>query len=159
MSLRNISIATILSLVLIISIGCRQEPVAAPAPGEVDLAVEAKRLANEVLIIDKGVVIASGTPEALKRNLDRDVLEIHVDEGDMASSLDLIGEIEGLVTDEAEHRIGVPVGDDIAGSLEVLRRLQDGGVSITDFQLRRPTLDDVFLNLTGAPTEQEEVPA
>jgi membrane dipeptidase len=52
MSLRNISIATILSLVLIISIGCRQEPVAAPAPGEVDLAVEAKRLANEVLIID-----------------------------------------------------------------------------------------------------------
>ena len=120
---------------------------------------EADRLADEVLIIDKGVVIASGTPEALKRNLDRDVLEIHVDEGDMASSLELIGEIEGLVTDEAEHRIGVPVGDDIASSLEVLRRLQDGGVSITDFQLRRPTLDDVFLSLTGAPTEQEEVPA
>jgi ABC-2 type transport system ATP-binding protein len=120
---------------------------------------EADRLADEVLIIDKGVVIASGTPEALKRNLDRDVLEIHVDRGDMASSLDLIGEIEGLVTDEAEHRIGVPVGDDVAGSLEVLRRLQDGGVAITDFQLRRPTLDDVFLSLTGAPTEQEEVPA
>jgi len=120
---------------------------------------EADRLADEVLIIDKGVVIASGTPEALKRNLDRDVLEIHVDGGDMASSLDLIGEIEGLVTDEAEHRIGVPVGDDVASSLEVLRRLQDGGVSITDFQLRRPTLDDVFLSLTGAPTEQEEVPA
>lgn len=120
---------------------------------------EADRLADEVLIIDKGVVIASGTPETLKRNLDRDVLEIHVDEGDMASSLDLIGEIEGLVTDEAEQRIGVPVGDDVARSLEVLRRLQDGGVSITDFQLRRPTLDDVFLSLTGAPTEQEEVPA
>lgn len=120
---------------------------------------EADRLADEVLIIDKGVVIASGTPEALKRNLDRDVLEIHVDEGDMASSLELIGGIEGLVTSEAERRIGVPVGDDIASSLEVLRRLQDGGVSITDFQLRRPTLDDVFLSLTGAPTEQEEVPA
>jgi ABC-2 type transport system ATP-binding protein len=120
---------------------------------------EADRLADEVLIIDKGVVIASGTPEALKRNLDRDVLEIHVDDGDMAPSLDLIGGIEGLVTDEAERRIGVPVGDDIATSLEVLRRLQDGGVSITDFQLRRPTLDDVFLSLTGSPTEQEEVPA
>ncbi|MDJ0924614.1 MAG: ATP-binding cassette domain-containing protein [Acidimicrobiia bacterium] len=120
---------------------------------------EADHLADEVLIIDKGTVIASGTPETLKRSLEGDVLEIHVDEGEMPGALELIGPVDGLVSDEEARQIGVPVGDDVARSLEILRRLEDGGISISDFQLRRPTLDDVFLNLTGAPTEKAEVPA
>jgi len=45
--------------------------------------------------------------------------------------------------------IGVPVGNGAGGSLEVLRRLDDDGLVLVDFQLRRPTLDDVFLALTG----------
>lgn len=120
---------------------------------------EADRLADEILIIDRGTVIASGTPDALKRGLDRDVLEIHVAEGDLAVAVDIIGRVEGLATDVDARSLAVPVGDDVARSLELLRRLQDGGVSISDFQLRRPTLDDVFLSLTGAPIEQQEVSA
>jgi ABC-2 type transport system ATP-binding protein len=120
---------------------------------------EADRLADQVVIIDRGVVIASGTPESLKRKLERDVLEVHVGEGDLGDALDLIGKVEGVVIDAAAGHIGVPVGDDVARSLELLRRLQDGGVSISDFQLRRPTLDDVFLSLTGVPTGKKEVPA
>ncbi len=120
---------------------------------------EADRLADEVVIIDQGTMIASGTPDMLKRNLERDVLEIHIGDSDLTLAAGLIGPIEGLVTDRDARRIGVPVGDDVALSLDVLRRLQDGGISIADFQLRRPTLDDVFLSLTGSPTRKGEVPA
>ncbi len=121
---------------------------------------EADRLADLILIIDEGQVVASGSPETLKRELQRDVLEVCVvDETALTAALDIIGPIEGLVTDVDGCRLGIPVGDGAIRSLDLLRRLQDGDVSITDFQLRRPTLDDVFLVLTGSPVETEEVPA
>jgi daunorubicin resistance ABC transporter ATP-binding subunit len=119
---------------------------------------EADRLADEVLIIDRGSVIASGSPESLKRNLQQDVLEVHIGVGELSRAVDCLGSIAGLAINEEERSIGIPVGADAAVSLELLQRLQAGGISITDFQLRRPTLDDVFLTLTGAPTH-EEVPA
>jgi ABC-2 type transport system ATP-binding protein len=119
---------------------------------------EADQLADDVLIIDRGEIIAAGSPETLKRSLERDVLEIRVGEGDLDAAVQLIAGTEGVVTDRDERIIGVPVGDDVGGSLDLLRRLQDGGVAIADFQLRRPTLDDVFLTLTGSPVEAEEVP-
>ncbi len=120
---------------------------------------EADRLADEILIIDRGTVIASGTPATLKRSLERDVLEVHVGEGDLPAALDLIGQVDGLLTDTETSSVGIPVGDDVNRGLDLLRRLQDGGIAISDFQLRRPTLDDVFLTLTGSPIEAEEVPA
>jgi len=121
---------------------------------------EADRLADHILIIDHGQVVASGAPEDLKRELDRDVLEVHVvDAADFTAALDIVGPIEGLVTDSDARRIGIPVGDGAIHSLDLLRSLQDGGVSIADFQLRRPTLDDVFLMLTGSPIDKEEVSA
>jgi daunorubicin resistance ABC transporter ATP-binding subunit len=118
---------------------------------------EADRLADEVLIIDRGTAIASGTPETLKRNLKRDVLEIRVDDGELDRAVECLGPIDGLAINAEVRSIGVPVGGDAAASLGLLQRLQSCGVSITDFQLRRPTLDDVFLTLTGAPTHHEEV--
>jgi ABC-2 type transport system ATP-binding protein len=120
---------------------------------------EADRLADDVLIIDRGRVIASGTPESLKKGLERDMLEVTVGGGELAAAIGLIGHVEGLMADEEEQRISFPVGDNTAYALELLRTVQDGGVTVSDFQLRRPTLDDVFLNLTGSPAETEEVPA
>jgi ABC-2 type transport system ATP-binding protein len=112
---------------------------------------EADRLADDILIIDHGRVVASGTPETLKRQLNRDVLEVRVStEEDVSAALAVIGEIDGVVADVAGRRIGIPVGDGASRSLDLLRAIQDGGVAITDFQLRRPTLDDVFLVLTGS---------
>ena len=117
---------------------------------------EADRLADHILIVDHGQVVASGAPEALKRELERDVLEVHVDDpADLASALDIIGSIDGLVSDAGTGRIGIPVGDGAILSLDLLRRIQDGGISIADFQLRRPTLDDVFLMLTGSAPDKE----
>jgi ABC-2 type transport system ATP-binding protein len=118
---------------------------------------EADRLADEILIIDHGKVVASGTPETLKRQLNRDFLEVHVaTEEDVSAALAVVGTIEGGAADAATRRLGIPVGDGAARSLELLRALQDGGVAITDFQLRRPTLDDVFLVLTGSVTADAE---
>jgi ABC-2 type transport system ATP-binding protein len=119
---------------------------------------EADRLADEILIIDKGTAIASGTPETLKRNLERDVLEVHVGDDAVPSALALLERIDGVVVEPGSGRIGIPVGDDVTMGLELLRRLQDGGVTISDFQLRRPTLDDVFLALTGSPAEPAAPP-
>lgn len=121
---------------------------------------EADRLADDILIIDHGKVVASGTPETLKRELNQDVLEVHLAaEEDVAAALGVIGPVEGVTADAGARRIGIPVGEGAAHSLDLLRALQDGDVAITDFQLRRPTLDDVFLVLTGSPaSDTTEVP-
>lgn len=119
---------------------------------------EADRLADHILIIDKGQVVASGAPETLKRELERDVLEVRVaTETDLTAALDIIGPLEGVVADLDTCRLGIPVGDGAIPSLDLLRRLQDRGVAISDFRLRRPTLDDVFLLITGSPIDNEEV--
>jgi len=111
---------------------------------------EADRLADHIVMIDHGVVVASGAPEDLKRDLERDLLEIHVASGrQFDRALSLVGDVAGLTSDPEAGLIGIPVGDGAGSSLSVLRRLDDGGVTLVDFQLRRPTLDDVFLSLTG----------
>jgi ABC-2 type transport system ATP-binding protein len=121
---------------------------------------EVDQLADHVLVVDRGGEVASGSPEALKRKLGRDVLEIRLsDPADTRAAAGMLGEDKGTVIDDAVGRLDVPVADGAERSLALLRQLQDGGVSIADFQLRRPTLDDVFLALTGAPamSDTEEI--
>ncbi len=120
---------------------------------------EADRLADEILVIDQGSVVAQGTPDALKRDLERDVLEVHVtSRADLDVARELLGFDEGIITDIEARRIDIPIPDGADRSLDLLRQLQEGGVSISNFQLRQPTLDDVFLALTGATvTESEEL--
>jgi len=111
---------------------------------------EADRLADQIVMIDHGSVVAAGAPEDLKRGMEQDLLEIHVTAGaEFERALDMIGDVAGLVSDSEDALIGVPVGNGAGSSLEVLRRLDDDGLVLVDFQLRRPTLDDVFLALTG----------
>lgn len=120
---------------------------------------EADRLADEILVIDHGEIVAQGSPDELKANLDRNVLEIHLElESEVGDAQRLLASEEKVVTDVEARRIDIGVGNDAGRSLALLRRLQDGGISILNFQLREPTLDDVFLSLTGSPaTELEEV--
>jgi ABC-2 type transport system ATP-binding protein len=120
---------------------------------------EADRLADEILVIDHGEIVAQGSPDELKANLDRNVLEIHVElESDVGDAQKLLASEGNVVTDAEARRFDIHVGSDADRSLALLRRLQDGGISILKFQLREPTLDDVFLSLTGSPaTEIEEL--
>ena len=112
---------------------------------------EVDQLADHVVVVDRGAEVASGSPEVLKREMGGDVLEVRcADPADVAVAADLLGDVDGAVVDVATGRLDVPVADGAERSLAMLRKLQDGGVAIADFQLRRPTLDDVFLTLTGA---------
>jgi ABC-2 type transport system ATP-binding protein len=111
---------------------------------------EADQLADTILVIDEGRIVAQGTPDTLKRELQRDVLEVQVtDPADLDIARELIGADVDITVDAQARRIEMPVPDGAERSLFLLRMLQDGGVSIASFHLRQPTLDDVFLALTG----------
>ncbi len=111
---------------------------------------EADRLADRIVIIDRGEVVARGTAEELKKDLGRDVLVVHVtDRVDLDRARTLIGEHDAGV-DEAQGLLTVQLADGPPAALTILRRLTDAGIGIDDFQLRRPTLDDVFLTHTEA---------
>jgi ABC-2 type transport system ATP-binding protein len=117
---------------------------------------EADRLSDRIVIIDEGIVAATGTSGELKDDLERDVFEVH-----LHSSADLdaaVATLEGLVVDVArdpeQSELQIPLADGAGQSLDILRRLDAAGIEIADFQLRKPTLDDVFLTLTTTGAKQ-----
>jgi ABC-2 type transport system ATP-binding protein len=115
---------------------------------------EADQLASDVVVIDHGSCIARGTPLELKQRLAGDVLDVSVDGEALERVVGMITDVgSGRPTvDRGTRRISLPV-DGGAGSLvEVVRRLDDAGIRVVDITLRRPSLDDVFLTLTGHTT-------
>ncbi len=111
---------------------------------------EADHLADQLVIIDEGREVARGTPEDLKRGLERDVLEIHfADDESYQKGLQLTRDAMVTGSDPETRLIQIGVGAKASSSLAVLRRLDEASVTMGDFQLRRPTLDEVFLTLTA----------
>ena len=114
---------------------------------------EADQLADRILIIDRGAVVAEGTSAELKTRLGRDVLELTVaDPRLLGQARAALGSDDAIATDDRTIHLGVAGTDD---SLAALRRIDEAGVALADFQLRRPTLDDVFIEITGRPAEVE----
>ena len=121
---------------------------------------EADELANEIVVIDHGLVIAAGTSEELKGRVGGDVVEFTVpDRGlidDAAAAISKIGESEPLA-DPGNGVVSLRVGSRGSDALvEVVRSLDAAGVETRGLALRRPSLDDVFLALTGHAAEEEE---
>ena len=117
---------------------------------------EADQLADRVVVIDRGRAIAGGTPEQLKVKVGRDRLDVVVGRGDDVPAA--VGAVARVATAEPEvepatRRISAPVGQPVAALTEVVRTLADAGVEVDDIGLRRPSLDDVFLHLTGHRAE------
>ena len=115
---------------------------------------EADRLADAIVVIDKGRVVATGTADQLKARVGGNRLELHAPQGndpsDLARALDGLGSGPPTV-DAAAGRVVLPVDDGPALLPELATRLAASGLRVADLALRRPTLDDVFLALTGHP--------
>ncbi|MET7638189.1 ATP-binding cassette domain-containing protein [Streptomyces sp. NPDC005438] len=128
---------------------------------------EADRLAHDIAVVDHGRVIAKGTSDQLKARTGGERVEVVVHEADQVATAEelLRGFGKGdAVVETHTRRITVPVSGGAKLLAEVIRELDSRGVEIDDIGLRRPTLDDVFISLTGhaaerRPEEEGERPA
>jgi ABC-2 type transport system ATP-binding protein len=118
---------------------------------------EADKLADRITVIDLGVVIAEGTSDELKDQIGGEVLELNVEDTSQTSGA--VEALHGLGTGEPnvdtdEGRIRLPVGTEGAAALrESSRRLDERQIRLAGFAVHRPTLDDVFMALTGHGAE------
>ncbi|MEU9194359.1 ATP-binding cassette domain-containing protein [Streptomyces hundungensis] len=115
---------------------------------------EADLLADQIVVVDRGRVIADGTPEELKRKVGGDRLELTVaSPGDVGAVLTALG--PALTTapavDTEKGRVSILLDDGLGDVADVAVALRAAGITVSDFALRRPTLDDVFAELTGGP--------
>lgn len=112
---------------------------------------EADRLSDSIVIIDEGVMKASGTSADLKRDLERDMLEVHVaSRSDLPqAAASVAGTGASASSDPEGTRLQILLTGGAHQSLSILRALDADGIEVSDFQLRKPTLDDVFLALTS----------
>ncbi len=114
---------------------------------------EADALADRVSVIAEGRVVAEGTPDELKRKVGGERLEITVaDPADLGSAYDVLRPLATgeVFRDERRGVLGLQPAEGMATVAAVAAALCDRGVAVTDFAHRRPSLDDVFLSLTGS---------
>jgi ABC-2 type transport system ATP-binding protein len=121
---------------------------------------EADRLASDIVIIDHGKVIAAGTPAELKTRAGDDMIEVHVrDADDLPAVTGVLAKLgHDPVVDVPTRRAYVPVDDGSSRLMDALRILDSQGITVEDVSMRRPTLDEVFLALTGTPAQTTASP-
>jgi ABC-2 type transport system ATP-binding protein len=120
---------------------------------------EADQLANRIVVLDQGNVIAKGTSNELKSQVGGDRIEIVVESAqDVSKAAIAIAEFGSApaITEDLTKTILLPVAGGSTAIVNIVRKLDENNISIADIALRRPTLDDVFLSLTGHVTENNE---
>jgi ABC-2 type transport system ATP-binding protein len=119
---------------------------------------EADRLADDIVVIDHGRAIARGTALQLKQQVGGERLEVTISDAPYLNAaqrvLESLGEGPALVDEEARH-VSVAVGSHDGVLTHAIRELDAAGVHVDDIGFRRPTLDAVFLSLTGRPAEEK----
>jgi ABC-2 type transport system ATP-binding protein len=110
---------------------------------------EADNLADNIVVIDGGKVIAEGTPSALKAKVGSDRLEVIIEKKSQLDEAKKVIGIKDVVVDEERRTISVASSSGTKTFRNIMKRLDDAKITVESFSLHRPTLDDVFLKLTG----------
>ncbi|QYX78332.1 ATP-binding cassette domain-containing protein [Streptomyces akebiae] len=118
---------------------------------------EADQLADRISVVDGGRVVADGTADELKRLTGGDRIDVVLrDAGQLDAAVGLLPVPAGDVSvDTDRRRLSAPVTDRMTALTTVVRALADSGIEAEDIALRRPTLDEVFLHLTGGDRADE----
>jgi ABC-2 type transport system ATP-binding protein len=116
---------------------------------------EADRLADTIAVIDRGKVIAEGTSDDLKDRVGGERLEVRLEDGaDVEAALKALTPMSDEPPVSEEGLVKLSVRERRGTIVEAVRRLTEAGVGVDDLVIRRPTLDDVFLSLTGHVAEE-----
>jgi oleandomycin transport system ATP-binding protein len=116
---------------------------------------EADQLANEVVVIDHGRVVATGTPDQLKTQVGGQVLHVSpVRHADMATVVRVVTDLSGAAPAAVNGSVSASVGDPGLPPV-ILQRLTDAGVPVAELSLRKPSLDEAFFALTGRRTSDD----
>jgi ABC-2 type transport system ATP-binding protein len=118
---------------------------------------EADQLADEIAVIDHGKVIARGTSDALKKQVGGERLEITVENTDITKTQEIVSRISTSAIHTDVRTISAPVSTGSLALMEALRALDEAKIHPLDIALKRPSLDDVFLSLTGHVAEEEVI--
>ena len=118
---------------------------------------EADQLADEIAVIDRGTVIARGTSDALKSQVGGERLEITTEIQDLVKVQEIIAHVSGSATHLDGRTVSAPVTNGSSALIQALRALDEASIHPLDIALKRPSLDDVFLSLTGHVAEETVV--
>jgi ABC-2 type transport system ATP-binding protein len=115
---------------------------------------EADQLADRIAVVDAGTVIAAGTPDELKAEIGSRIDVVVPETKDLPEAVAVLARIGEPDADPENRRVSVPVGGGSMSLPAVVRELDRAGVAVEDVAVRRPTLDEVFLRLTGRTEEK-----